>query len=602
MKKIFYFSTIIFFTTFIACKDEASSKVKDAAKVNGLTPTSTIFDDYYNERMKLFPFEATQNGVNDYNDQFPIDIADSYRDSVGRFLKKYKDSLAKMNFDSLNQNDKMSYEILNWDLDRAIESLKFPDNLMPINQFQSKTLDLGQLGSGEGSQPFKTVKDYDNWLKRVAHFSEWSDTAISNMKRGLSKGYEVPKSLVIKVLPQLKPMAETATVEHLFFGPIKKLATNSEIDNANKVRLTAEYTAMIETNIKPSYKKLHDFIKNEYLPKVRTSSGISAITDGDKYYAYLVKYWTTSDMTPDQIFELGQKEVARIRAEMEKVKEQVGFKGDLKAFFKHVTEGEAKLRPFNDPKQVIANFNAIHEKMKPQLEKQFDLTPKTPFEVRRTEAFREASASAEYMPGSLENSRSGVFYVPIPDIKKYNLFQDESLFLHEAIPGHHYQISLQQENKKLPEFRRNLWYGAYGEGWALYTEGLGKELGLYTDPYQYFGRLGGEMHRAIRLVVDVGLHAKGWTREKAIKYDLDNEADSEEAITAEIERYMAIPGQALSYKVGEQRILALKKMAMDKLGAKFNIQKFHNEVLNDGCVPLSVLEKKIANFIEKNSK
>jgi uncharacterized protein (DUF885 family) len=602
MKKVFYFSTIILFTTFIACKDSASSKVNDAAKAVGLTPTSTIFDDYYNERMKLFPFEATQNGVNDYNDQFPIDIADSYRDSVGRFLKKYKVSLAKMNFDSLNQNDKMSYEILNWDLDRALESLKFPDNLMPINQFSSKTLELGQLGSGESSQPFKTVKDYDNWLKRIAHFSEWTDTAINNMKRGLSKGYNTPKSLVIKVLPQLKPMAETATEEHLFFGPIKKLASNSDIDDANKVRLTAEYKAMIETTIKPSYKKLHDFVKNEYLPKVRTSSGISGITDGDKYYAYLVKYWTTTDMTPDQIFELGQKEVARIRAEMEKVREQVGFKGDLKAFFKQVTEGEAKLRPFTDPKQVIVNFNAIHEKMKPQLEKQFDLTPKTPFEVRRTEAFREASASAEYMPGSLENSRSGVFYVPIPDIKKYNLFQDESLFLHEAIPGHHYQISLQQENKKLPEFRRNLWYGAYGEGWALYTEGLGKELGLYTDPYQYFGRLGGEMHRAIRLVVDVGIHTKGWTREKAIKYDLDNEADSEEAITAEIERYMAIPGQALSYKVGEQRILALKKMAMDKLGAKFNIQKFHNEVLNDGCVPLSVLEKKIANFIEKNSK
>ncbi len=604
MKKVLFFLAIIAVPTFCltACKETPNQKeaATDKSTPSDKGSAATVFDDYYKERMKLFPFEATANGVNDYNDQFPIDIADSYRDSVGRFYAKYKAALAKMDADKLNENDKMSYEILNWDLDIAIEALKFQDNLMPVNQFSSKTLDLGQLGSGEGSQPFKTVKDYDNWLKRIANFPAWVDTAISNMKRGMAKGLIIPKSLVVKVLPQLKPLAETATAEHLFFAPVKKMATIPEIDNTNKVRLTAEYTAMVETNVKPTYKKLHDFIKNEYLPKARSSSGISAIPDGDKYYAYLAKLWTTTSMTPDQIFELGQKEVARIRAEMEKVKTDVGFKGDLKAFFKHVTEGLPKLRPFNDPKEVIANFNAIHQKMKPQLEKQFDMVPKTTFEVRRTEAFREASASAEYFPGSLENNRPGIFYVPIPNVKKYNVFQDESLFLHEAIPGHHYQISLQQENKKLPEFRRNLWYGAYGEGWALYTEGLGKELGLYNDPYQYFGRLGAEMHRAIRLVVDVGLHTKGWTREKAIQYDLDNEADSEEGIIAEIERYMAIPGQALGYKVGEQRILALKKMAMEKLGAKFNIQKFHNEVLNDGCVPLSVLEKKIVDFIEKN--
>jgi uncharacterized protein (DUF885 family) len=192
--------------------------------------------------------------------------------------------------------------------------------------------------------------------------------------------------------------------------------------------------------------------------------------------------------------------------------------------------------------------------------------------------------------------------VPIPDVKKYNNFQDESLFLHEAVPGHHYQISLQQENKSLPSFRRNLWYGAYGEGWALYTEGLGKEFGLYTDPYQYFGRLGGEMHRAIRLVVDVGLHTKGWTREKAIQFDLDNEADSEEGITAEIERYMAIPGQALSYKVGEQRILALKNKAKTTLGEKFNIQKFHNALLDEGCLPIAILERKVDAFIAASLK
>ena len=593
MKKTLF---LVLSLPFFACNSESKSGEKSTPSV------SKVFQGYYDEKMKLFPFEATANGETGYNDLFTIDIADGFRDSLGRFYQKNINALAAIDATKLDLNDKTSVDILTYDLKNALEGLNFKDNLMPLNQFWGKHLDLGQLGSGEGSQPFKTVKDYDDWLKRIKIFPAWADTAMSNMRRGMRLGYVLPRALALKILPELKPIAETPTPTHLFFGPVTKLATNSVIDAANKTRLTLEYTAMIETIVKPTYKKLHDFIQNEYLPKTRSASGISAIPEGKAYYAYLAKSWTTTDMTPDEIFALGEKEVARIRTEMEKVKELVGFKGDLKAFFKHVNEGEAKLRPFKDPNQVIANFNAIYAKMKPSLEKQFDVTPKTIFEVRRTEAFREASASAEYNPGSFENGRAGIFYVPIPKVEKYNVFQDESLFLHEAIPGHHYQISLQQENKNLPLFRRNLWYGAYGEGWALYTEGLGKEFGLYQDPYQYFGRLGGEMHRAIRLVVDVALHTKGWTREQAVKYDLDNEADTEEAIIAEVERYMAIPGQALSYKVGEQRILGLKRKAMETLGAKFNIQKFHNELLNDGCVPIAILEQKVGRFVEKSAK
>ncbi len=590
----------LFAMSLLSCSNSTGTS-QSAGKVD--TPSvSEVFNDYYKESMRIFPFSATQNGINDYNDQFPIDISDSYRDSVRRFYQKYLDLLAKVDTAKTTADEKMSRDILTYDLINAIESLSFEDNLMPLNQFSGKHLELGQLGSGEGSQPFKTVLDYDNWLKRMSNFPAWCDTAIANMQRGMKKGIVIPRSLALKLLPQLESVATAPTVDHLFMGPVKKMLTNEKIDNVNKVRLTAEYTMMVEKIVKPSYKKLHDFIKKDYLPQTRTSSGINDVTNGSKMYAYLAKQWTTTDMTPDEIFALGESEVARIRSEMEKVKEQVGFKGDLKAFFKHVTEGEQKLRPFKQPEQVVTNFNAIHQKMLPLLEKQFDMKPKTQFEVRRTEAFREKSASAEYNPGSFENGRSGIFYVPIPEVQKYNTFQDEALFLHEAIPGHHYQVSIQQENKALPEFRRNLWYGAYGEGWALYTEGLGKELGLYTDPYQYFGRLGMEMHRAIRLVVDVGLHHKGWSREKAIQYDLDNEAESKEAVIAEIERYMAIPAQALSYKVGELRILALKKKSMEKLGAKFNIQKFHNEMLNDGCVPLAVLEKKVDRFIAESLK
>jgi uncharacterized protein (DUF885 family) len=253
--------------------------------------------------------------------------------------------------------------------------------------------------------------------------------------------------------------------------------------------------------------------------------------------------------------------------------------------------------PFTDPQQVIDNFNAIHDKMKPQIDKLFDMQPKTEFEVRRTEKFREASASAQYNPGSLDGTRPGIFYVPIPDVTSYNIYSDEDLFLHEAIPGHHFQVSLTQENENLPQFRKTLWYSAYGEGWALYTESLGKELGLYDDPYQYFGMLSAEMHRAIRLVVDTGIHTKGWSREKAIQYSLDNEAESEASITAEIERYMAIPGQALSYKIGQLKILELRAKAEQELGDNFDIKSFHNEILESGSLPLALLEEKINAWI-----
>jgi uncharacterized protein (DUF885 family) len=606
MKKLLFLALAI--ATFAACNNNSTSANNaDAGKSGEKTTTeatkgdpsvSALFQSYYDERMRIFPFEATFNGVSTYNDQFPIDISDSYRDTIKQFYQKYKTQLAAVNASKLSERERMSYDILTWDLDVALEGFNFNDHLMPINQFWGKTLDLGQLGSGEGAQPFKTTTDYDNWLKRISHFSEWADVAIANMKRGMAEGAILPKSLVVKILPQLKPMAETPVASHLFYQPVGKLKGNTNISEADKKRLTADYAKMVNEVVKPTYKKLNDFMQTEYLPKARATSGISDVPKGKEYYAYLAKSWTTTTMTPDEIFEIGQKEVARIRAEMEKVKTQVGFKGDLMAFFKHVTDGEKKLRPFSKPEQVITNFKAIHEKMKPFLAKQFDLVPKTSFEVRRTEAFREASASAEYNQGNAETGRAGIFYTPIPDAKKYNVFQDEALFLHEAIPGHHYQIMLQAEDTTLPKFRKYLWYGAYGEGWALYTEGLGNELGLYTDPYQYFGRLGNEMHRALRLVIDVGLHTKGWTREQAIKYDLENEADSEAGIIAEVERYMAIPGQALSYKIGEQKILALKRQAQTTLGDKFSIQKWHNEVLNDGCVPLAILEKKIQKFID----
>ena len=332
------------------------------------------------------------------------------------------------------------------------------------------------------------------------------------------------------------------------------------------------------------------------MPAGTQTSGLGALPNGAATYQYLIKYHTTTNMTPKEVHNLGLQEVARITQEMEKVKEQVGFKGDLKEFFNHVRNSPEQM-PFTAPEQVIANFNAVHEKMKDELDVLFDIKPKASFEVRRVEAFREKSAAAEYFAGSKDGSRPGTFYVPIPDVSSYNTFQDEALFLHEAIPGHHYQLSLQQENDKLPAFQHAEGMGVFVEGWALYSESLGKELGLYTDPYQYFGMLSMEMHRAIRLVVDTGIHAMGWTREQAIQYSLENEAESEAGITAEIERYIVAPGQALSYKLGQLKIKELRAKAEKALGSQFSIQEFHNQVLNSGSLPLVLLEEKIERWI-----
>jgi uncharacterized protein (DUF885 family) len=405
--------------------------------------------------------------------------------------------------------------------------------------------------------------------------------------------------LTEKIIPQLNSLDHGPVKDHLFYSPIVNIPSAFSADE--KTRLARAYENIIERKIIPSHQRLKYFLRKVYIPESRTSSGISAVPSGKEYYAYLIKLFTTTTKSADEIFAVGHSEVDRISREMEVVKEQVGFKGDLKTFFQYLRT-KKELTPFTKPEQVIDNFNTIHERMKPNLAKLFDRVPKTPFEVKRTEAFREASASAEYSPGSQDGTRPGVFYVPIPNAKVYNVLFDEDLFFHEAIPGHHYQVSLQQENTSLPQFRRLLSYDAFGEGWALYAESLGKELGLYTDLYQYFGMLSAEMHRAIRLVVDVGIHTQGWTRDRAIQYSKDHEAETEDIIVEEIERYMAIPGQALSYKIGQLKIRELRTRAEKELGDKFNISQFHSQILDSGCVPLTVLENKIIRWIENVKK
>lgn len=583
MKKIAFALLIV--ATIGACKQ--SGKPTTEANKN----FAALCEQYYEDGLKLNPINATFIGDERYNDLLPNDGSMAYIKENEAFNQRFLDSLTKYDRASLNANDQLSYDFLKDQLDMNIEGLKYHTEYLPFNQMFALPLTIGQLGSGTGAQPFKTVKNYEDWLKRVAAFSIWADTAIGNFKKGMQSGIVLPKALVVKMVPQMQGMVVANPEQSLFYGPIKLMP--KDFSPEDQKRLTEAYKNAIQTVIVPTYKKLGDFLQNEYLPKARTTSGMSAMPGGAEWYAYLVRQQTTTKKTPEEIYQTGLKEVARIKAQMDSIKTLVGFKGDLKAFFEYM-KTDPKFMPYKTPKEVLAAFEAIHQRMKPNLKKMFDHEPKTPFEIRQTEAFRAASASAEYNQGSADGKRPGIFYVPILDAKKFNITSGmESLFLHEAIPGHHYQISLTQENTALPKFRRFGFHNAYVEGWALYCESLGKELGLYQDPYQHMGALGDEMHRAIRLVVDVAIHTKNMSREEAIKYMMDNEAISEEGATAEIERYMGIPAQALGYKTGAMKIRELRAKYEKELGAKFKLAAFHTEVLKDGSLPLSVFEAKM---------
>ncbi len=574
---------------FLACKQNGSTTryAHDGKYMDSL------LNSYWEERMQLFPMEATANGDNRYNDKLTIVIAGCFRDSLQQFYERYLNAINTVDSAGLSANGSISYRLFKYEMMMGIEGLKYPTHLMPINQFWSLTLEMPQMGSGSGNQPFNNFQDHEKWLKRLSVLPHWVDTAIFNMRKGLATNYVLPRSLVLKIIPQLKAVVVNNRAASIFYGPIKNLPDSFSADQ--KKWLYAAYGHTIDSIVNPSYSRLAEFFEKEYLPKARESSGIYELSGGKDYYNYCIRYWTTTNLTTDSIYAIGLSEVARIEGEMNKIRVQVGYKEDLLSFFKYLNN-DKKFCPFTTAAAVLDSFWGIKMAESRRLGKLFNDTPHTKFTIRQTEDFRAASASAEYNPGSADGARPGIFYVPVLDAGKFNCVGMTTLFLHEAIPGHHYHISLQQENKELPEFRRFLWYGAYGEGWAHYCETLGTELDLYHDPYQNFGHLSDAMHRAIRLVVDIGIHARGMSREDAIKYMMAHEQITERDAAAEIERYMAIPGQALSYKIGQMAITGERKKYEQSLGSKFNIASFHAEVLKDGCVPLNLLQQKMAEW------
>ena len=559
-----------------------------------------LLEQYSKEYYALNPLQATEAGINDYNSQMEINISEDYIKKAKALNQKYITQLAVINKTGLTASDLLSVNMLTYKLKSENEllnnSLVSSTNIYrPVDQFVwSFPTRFASLGSGAGFVPFNTEKDYRNFISRMKGFQTWVDQAITNMQKGIKLNNTNPRAAMEKVPPQLKPLFEGTVQENVFYKPLLKLPDN--LDSASAVQLKKDYSDAIENIIKPAYKKLNDYIVTDYIPKARKTSGLLDNAKGKKEYELWLKYYTTTNITAEQIFNLGLSEVSRIRKAMDSVKTQVGFKGDLKSFFEYV-KTEPKFFPFKTEEEVLNRFRSFQDKMSPQLNILFNLKPKAKFEVRATEKFRAAGANAQYTKPSRDGTRPGIFYEVVRDPAKYNYFAMEDLFIHEAIPGHHYQLAIQEE-ADIPEFRKVYWTSAFGEGWALYAESLGKELGMYTDPYQYLGRLNGEIERAVRLVVDAGIHYKGWSREKAIAYVLENQPVSSIEAEQRIERYMVIAGQAVSYKVGELKIIELREKAKKKLGNKFDIKEFHDEVLKDGCLPLIILETKINRWIE----
>ncbi len=570
----------------------ADVPVEDAAA--RATRLTTLYAEYWEALLKLNPVQATFQGDARYNDQLPDFGSAEYREQVRAFNERWLKAVEAVGKDGLQGQDLLSYEIFVSERRNALDAERFPGWMMPVNQMGSIVSYAVLLGSGTNAQPFATVADYDAWLTRAARIPVLLDTEIANMRAGIEANVVQPRVVMEKVLPQFDAILVDDVEKSPFWAPVANFPEG--IAEADRERLTSAFRTLIADQLNPAIRRQRDFIANDYMPHTRDSVGLDALPDGMAWYAFSAKQQTTSDLTPEAIHQIGLDEVARIHAEIRQVMAETKFEGSLQDFFRFMQTDRRFV--FRSEDALLTHYRGIEQKIEARVPELFSLTPRAGFEIRPVEAFRaESAAGGSYMPPSEDGTRPGIFYVNTFDLPTRKRWEAEDLFLHEAIPGHHFQLALQQELTDLPAFRRFGGETAYIEGWGLYAESLGKALGLYTDPYDYFGRLQGELWRAVRLVVDTGLHSKGWSRQQVLDYMYANSSVSEPDAIAEAERYIAWPGQALAYKIGELKIQELRKRSEAELGAAFDIREFHAEVLKDGALPLPLLEAKIDAWI-----
>jgi uncharacterized protein (DUF885 family) len=555
------------------------------------------------DNLKRNPIFGLFRGDTSRADQLGELITDAAYAAEKRAAESELKALAAIDRAALTPDEQVSYDTFKWqretDLAGVQPALLAATAPRPIDHFFGFHNFFAELQSGESAAPFRVLKDYEDALQRSDQFALLLDLAVLRFRQGMKTGVVQPKLVVNNVIDQLNNLTAGGTDASIMMKPVQKFPEG--ISPADQARLKAAYAKMVGERVNPALIRMRDFLKNEYLPVAREQPGLVAMPGGPDLYRYLVASSTTTNLTPDEIHNIGLSEVARILKGMDEVKARVGFKGDRAAFFTHLrTDPRFK---FATAQAMGDAFRATGKRVDLVVGKLFDTIPRSPLEIKPVPPHREKTdAAGSYQGGTPDGKRPGVFYYNAYDLPSRSNYGVETLYLHEAVPGHHFQISLAQENEKLPAFQRFGGNTAFAEGWALYAESLGPELGMFTDPYQLQGRYEDEMLRALRLVVDTGIHSKGWGRDQAIEYMLTNSSMSRTDATAEVERYIAIPSQALAYKIGQLTISRLRAKAEKALGPKFDIKGFHREVLMTGALPMAVLEAKIDRWIAQGGR
>lgn len=588
-------STLLFT---IACSPTENQLTQSQQQEQQSQYLTNLYHEYFEANLRLNPLRATFLGDHRYNAQLENHLSDEHRARQVMLEEEYLTALEMVNPEQLGEQERLSYEIFKRDRKTAIEGLSHPTHLLPIDQFYNLAGRYAMLGSGQSAQPFRTLQDYQDWAQRLTQLPVILDQAIANMEEGIERGIVQPRVLMERALPQIEAHIVDDVTQSMFYAPIQNMPES--IDEADRQHLSEHYTHLITTQVLPAYQRLHDFIASTYLRHARTDSyGLGDLPGGQAWYAYNVRWRTTTDMSAEQIHQIGLDEVARIHQEISAIMQQVGFTGSLDEFFNFTQTDAQFIYPSRDA--MLEDYRAFATEVDTRTSQLFhaDMFPQADYEIRKVERFREQSASSgSYQSPSEDGQRPGIFYLNTYDLSARPTWAKGALTLHEAAPGHHYQIALQREMTDLPRFRRFGGETAFIEGWGLYAESLGNELGVY-GPYDEFGALVAELWRSIRLVVDTGLHAKGWSRDDVLNYMRANAPVADARAISEAERFMALPGQALAYKIGQMEIRQLRTEAEEVLGEHFNVQDFHREVLRNGSLPLSILRQQLELWTER---
>lgn len=582
-----------------AARPSAKPRARPAAATRQAAPASKaaqlerLYDEYWDASMKLNPLQATFQGDARYNGELPNILSPAWRQQSHDFTTQWLGKVEKIGSSGLQGQDLLSYEIFVRDARASLAAEQYPSWMLPISQYYNLGSIMAILGAGAGAQPFNTVKDYDDWSRRTLGIPALFEQAIANMRQGMAAGVVQPRDLMEKVLPQLDAVITATAEESIFWTPVRTMPES--IPAEEKARISAEYKRMIELRLMPSYRALRGFIATEYLPATRTSAGLGALPNGAAWYAATLRQATATAQDPAQLHAWGEQRVQALHAQIAAVMKDNKLRGTEAKLLQRMRSD--RQFQYSDPAALLGRYQQVKQQVAVRLPSVLQTLPRTELSIEPVDAERSASAAAaSYQPG-ISGSRAAVLSVNTSNLPSRKRWSVPMLYLHEAVPGHHVQLGLQQEIEKLPRFRRVGGDLAFVEGWGLYAESLGEPLGLYADPYDHIGYLHAALTRAARVVADTGVHAQGWNKQRAVAYLQQHTGMSSEDANAEVERMMAQPGQALSNVLGEARIVELRDRARQAQAGAFDLRAFHAELLKDGSMPLDILEQRMARWL-----